>query len=352
MFQASGLTKCSQFKLTIDKLYSVTKALSFVGLVILLVGGSALWGYSRVLANVPSLLPADYEVRTAVEKLSLLWGHISRHPVTEAELETKELSLGDIASGLSASFAAGAFLNVGDEMPAGRNKVIHANGAVAQFEFTPEAETPFSGIFKTGAVGVLRLSTAAPNSEDFTPGMALKFMIDQKPSSNLVAMYSLNGQGADLNFFSNSFRTTIAAPQGIALKIGAAVFERALDLVRDEVGSAPKDALTIPLNDLASVDRWGHLVEKSELRVPSQLFFVPTKKAQDYFFDNSFGYVRDFRATLATFPRGAGLYWVYAYDHSKKVLIGRITITSEFIASKFGDKHLYFKHPLPRSRQN
>ncbi len=310
-----------------------------------------LLGHGFVLASAPGHLPANYESLKASDKLQILWALVSNKPVTEEKLELESMSFGDILSGLSASFAAEAFLNNGDEMAAGRDKVIHANGAVASVEFTPESASPFTGVFHSGAVGMIRLSIAAPNLDNFTPGLALKFFIDGKSSSNLVAMYSLNGQGSDLNFFRFPFGTTIADPEGIVLKLGAKAFDAAREVVRDEIGSAPSSSTVIPMNDLASVEKSGQLVPKAELRVPTQLKFVPTAKATHFFEEQGVSGARDFRATLARFPVGAGLYRVYAYDHSKLILIGKITTTSTFVASKFGDKHLYFKHPVPRARK-
>jgi len=88
-----------------------------------------------------------------------------------------------------------AFLNDADE----RNvplqaaiKPIHGEGISAPIEFVPVSNF-YTGIFKTGGVGILRLSRATA-SDPFTPGLALKLLVDGDSSVNFHAMYSLDGQ--------------------------------------------------------------------------------------------------------------------------------------------------------------
>ena len=56
-------------------------------------------------------------------------------------------------------------------------------------------------MWKGADYGVVRLSLAAAAGKTNTaPGMGLKFLIDGMDSSNLVAMYSVDGQES-CNFF-------------------------------------------------------------------------------------------------------------------------------------------------------
>lgn len=57
--------------------------------------------------------------------------------------------------------------------------------------------------------------------------MGLKFLRDGKDSANLVAMYKLEGQDNDGNFFSHDFNTNVPSPTSTALKVAAAKFATA-----------------------------------------------------------------------------------------------------------------------------
>jgi len=144
-----------------------------------------------------------------------------------------------------------AFLNDADE----RNvplqaaiKPIHGEGISAPIEFVPVSNF-YTGIFKTGGVGILRLSRATA-SDPFTPGLALKLLVDGDSSVNFHAMYSLDGQ-KEPNFFKNTFTTHVAPPKRFLLKILGFFFTRSLRLVSRNKNNRPVDARTIPLIEAA-----------------------------------------------------------------------------------------------------
>jgi hypothetical protein len=63
------------------------------------------------------------------------------------------------------------FSSKGDAMPAGvhfgtRTKYIHSVGAVAKVKFVPASSTPYTGIFKGAAYGLIRLSSAVAPTID------------------------------------------------------------------------------------------------------------------------------------------------------------------------------------------
>lgn len=98
--------------------------------------------------------------------------------------------------------------------------------------------------------------------------------------------------------------------------------------------------------------------EKSEdVNAPVQIFFVPN---EDISFDES---KHDIREDFLSLKSDTTLYKVYALERSEKYsnfssyeiknipkhiedskLIGEIVLTSPFIASKFGDTGIFFKH--------
>lgn len=61
--------------------------------------------------------------------------------------------------------------------------------------------------------------------------MGLKFLRDGIDSANLVAMYSVNGQPNDWNFFSNDFTNHIGSAKTVALKALAKKFSTATDYI-------------------------------------------------------------------------------------------------------------------------
>jgi len=89
-------------------------------------------------------------------------------------------------------------------MPAERVKAIHSVGWVGQFTFVGDSNTPYTGIFEGSNQGLIRFSMAKDYSDDnITPGFGIKFLRNNMPSCNFVAMPSLDGQSSK-NFFANN----------------------------------------------------------------------------------------------------------------------------------------------------
>jgi len=65
--------------------------------------------------------------------------------------------------------------------------------------------------------------------------MGLKFLRNGMDSANLVAMYSVNGQPDEWNFFANDFTNHIQSASGVALKLVAAKFATETSYIQ-EVG--------------------------------------------------------------------------------------------------------------------
>ena len=112
----------------------------------------------------------------------------------------------------------------GDDMPCGllgcRTKDIHSIGTVTKVKWQSTGSHPFTGIFKGGDYGIIRLSTAAPTLslyKNIIPGFGLKFLRSGVDSANFVAMFSVDGQDT-WNFFANSWSNHIPDPTSISLK--------------------------------------------------------------------------------------------------------------------------------------
>lgn len=225
-----------------------------------------------------------------------------------------------------------AFLNDTDERLdiQGKFKPIHSEGISAPILFTSN-NSNYTGLYESGFSGILRLSQAI-NSKPYTYGLALKAFIDNNPSINFHAMYSLDGQGDDFDFFSNTFSTTIDPPKRTILKILSFFFHQSLFNISKDPNKRPIDERTIPLTESASIKSDGSMVVSPI--IPSKLLFVPTVNL-----DTSIK--NDFREQIINQVNSPSvLYKVY---DEKNILLGNITLLDDFIASSHGD-NMHFKH--------
>ncbi len=290
------------------------------------------------------VLTTEYETLSAQEKQDILWKAISESPYPKNLIPVLK---GNLLKVLNPRFAAKAFTNMGDEFPGGREKAIHANGIAGKVEWVPSAEqNTYTGILKTGAIGIVRFSLAnTPAKDKFTPALAVKLLIDNQPSTNLFALNSLEGQGTDHNFFAHTLTTWLPNPESLVIKAGAKVF----DWARSLFTHAPQSSFVIPLVDISSVSREGLPVDERDIQAPVALMFVPNKELRNMFKNTT----KDFRANLMTIPAQTVLYSIYTTTqggHKPKVLLGSLVLKSELVASEYEDKKLYFKHPRNLSR--
>ncbi len=308
-----------------------------------LLGIMTVWASWHVAASSFSL-PPDFERLSASSKQALLWSRISASPYAAEQLKLKGPGVLDLLKAADPCFMAAAFLNPGDEMAEGRVKLIHSNGAVVKVRWVPSPNS-FTGIFQSGALGLARLSIASPSTSNYIPGMALKLMINGEASTNLVAMYSLDGQGSDRDFFAHSFSTVVALPKSRVLKIGAALFRKALR----RVPNAPENERTIPLTEMASVEN--DATKAAPIRAPYRLIFAPTSSVRNEF--ASAGLDSDFRVGVQAIRENSVLYTILAVEApgAEAVQVGQLITESEFVASQYGDEKLYFRHPQELRRQ-
>jgi hypothetical protein len=282
-------------------------------------------------ANETQPLPSNYQNLKATSKQELLWNRIEESKWDILPPLSGKGWASIIENLKSLISLATTFNHVSDEIPAGRKKFIHTYGSVAKVSFKPFSN-PYTGIFKSGAIGLVRLSLAGnPESIGFTPGMALKFLINGRPSLNIFAMHSLNGQGQNTNWFSNDFSNIIPRPTGFALKMLEIIFNNTHN---------PSNHL--PVNHLAAFESNGSAVASP--KVPYQLIFKPSRDMRILISSSS---QRDFRNDLELVHSNARLYDVYAIESElsdKEVLIGALETETPFVHSYYGDKKLFFQH--------
>lgn len=288
--------------------------------------------------SAQATLPASFTALKAADKQEILFQKASSAPYTNSEMQKhKDPGILDTAKLLSPSYLAKSFTTENDEFEKEKTKVIHTYGAVAKVTFRVTNPNISTGLLSTGAKGIMRMSLAKL-SGDYTPGLALKLLVDGQKSQNIFAMFSLDGQGTNNNFFANNFTTKIADPQSGVLKILASKFKQTLV----NLGSDHQDPTLQSVTDLSEVTNLGERVALP--RAPFSLIFKPTAASQ---MSATKG---DLRTRLGSdqYNKGMILYKVYAVESAGKSpeLLGEIELDSKFVASNYGDKILFFQHNI------
>lgn len=290
-------------------------------------------------------LPTNYEALGADEKQALLWdriqkGHWKKLPNLIGDWQT-------FISAPSALLRLGeVFSHSHDEVPRNlfgkrRVKIIHTFGVTAKIEYVPttEGQIEYSGIYQSGAIGIVRFSLAGnPDIIGYTPGFSMKLLRDGMPSVNSMAMERLNGQGKNRNWFAKDFSTIIPDPDNFILEQAAKIFE----LVH-------KPATQLPVDHFARHSRDGRF--ETDMRSPHQLFFRPAEGTKNLILEDT---KNDFRKELGKLQENATVYEVWARDkedflndkwgQSGAIHIGNLVLRSKFVPSHYGDKVMFFQH--------
>ena len=214
-----------------------------------------------------------------------------------------------------------------------RNKTIHAIGDVAKVEWADKGSHPYTGIFKGGDTGFVRLSIAAPadtKTPNIAPGMGVKFLRDGVDSANFVSMYSVDGQES-FNFFENNWSNHVSDTHSVTLKPLEARF-----------GTATKFVQTVGLSDMARWTQDG--VEESPV-FPWKLRFEPSGEAEF----PSDTWDPEYTQYLQTISEGTNLFRVFAMDQPEELggteqYIADLVLRSAPTTTNWGDEHMYFRH--------
>jgi hypothetical protein len=159
---------------------------------------------------------AEYTAMSAREKMRLLWakvmadGQPGEFPgIARILSSVLQMNMGEMQT------------HVADQIPDNHLKMIHCKGVVAQCEFISVGEHSYTGLFRGGSQGLVRLSITQkvdfsvsyappgdqPSQNGFGPGGSYKWLRDGAHSGNFLA---INPNGADgqssLNFFRSTWR--------------------------------------------------------------------------------------------------------------------------------------------------
>ena len=293
-----------------------------------------------------------YEAQTGCEKQEVMWEKIEATKHRELPKFAK-FGLFQLV-GMSLQALRNKGYRHSDYAPPKWKKYLHRRGSVAKVKFIPVENNGYSGYFNGSDCGLLRLSlTYKPTKKrSFAPGLALKIFRDGRPSANVSALYKLDGQGNDYDFFKYPLSNIVPMGLTTPLKIVHKVFSRVSDY--------PEEIL---LDHLGDYDQFGN--KEAKTVSPRQIFFVPNNKIE------SSSQKHDVRNDFHKIPTGTKVYSVYALSKAdanysyldykdsdiskylkKSVHVGDIVTTSPFISSEFGDTGIFFRHELrPKTKK-
>lgn len=298
--------------------------------------------FSSMTINIATAkLPRGYQDQTAAKKQNILFSNISHTPLLLEEiLSKKNPGVFESLNLFSTTQLAKSFTHDQDEFESPRKKLIHTYGAAAKIKINITQPSPYTGLLKTGGLGIIRFSLAklATSESSYSPGIAIKFLVDGQKSQNTFAMFSLDGQGNNYNFFENNFETKISGPESTVLKFLGTRFKKTMV----ELGSEHRDPTLQSSRQISEVKSNGASVASP--RAPFSLVFVPTKVAQ---MRKSFGNVL-VRLGKKQFSEGVVIYKIYTreLERSQMKLLGNIELDSRVIASEYGDRELFFQHNI------
>eukprot|EP00928_Gymnodinium_smaydae_P055383 TRINITY_DN38943_c0_g1_i1.p1 TRINITY_DN38943_c0_g1~~TRINITY_DN38943_c0_g1_i1.p1 ORF type:complete len:410 (-),score=70.34 TRINITY_DN38943_c0_g1_i1:244-1473(-) len=263
-----------------------------------------------------------YEALSAEKKKAMLMAHATSDQHSGVYPSLPGVLLGIMAESVMVSFNSSA-----DVFPEKRKKYIHSVGVVGGVRFDSSGDHGYSGLFQGAEHGVIRFSSAKEPTKNggTTPGMALKFLRDGRPSANFVAMYSLDGQPAtDTNFFAHDWSNHIHLTNNFGLK-----------LIAKKFWQASYCPLMVGLSDLSS-DSSGK-AGKFPFRLDFHALVESDCPSDDY---------ATCLRNLENIAVGTKLFEVRAVAEPKAepMLIGHISLTDRLTTSKFGDEELFFKH--------
>ena len=282
---------------------------------------------------------SSYLASSATSKMNSLWSEVTADS-NPGEFPSKLGLAGIFVESMEPTFST-----KGDAMEAGyfgshRTKYIHSVGAHGKVVLNSTGAHPFTGLFQGANHGIVRLSSAAKpelgTSAPLGPGMGLKFLRDGIDSANLVAMYGVNGQPGEWNFFAHEFQNHIKPAEGAALQAVAYKFSSATDWIQ-EVG----------LSDWAKFGQNGQ--ENSSPVFPWRIDFAPNPTVASQFSNSQPSNAMNYLDQLKSVPANSVLYTVYGWTAppqigGKKVEIGSLQLQGNLVTSKWGDEKMFFRH--------
>ena len=222
-----------------------------------------------------------------------------------------------------------------DVMPAGRLKYIHSVGSICPFVVNIAADSPYSGMFKSGeSHGFIRMGSATPIGYllGVTPGIGIKFLRSGVKSANFVALNQLAKMDDNRhNFFAVPLRNHL--PEDVPIPLIAVALKFC---------QASKCISKVGLSDVCKYDQDGN--EAANLVFPFMVTFEPTGEVT---FTDDYLELPEFMAQWDTIQPGTNLYTLKAHsspEDTEGTVLGQVTTTDKCVSSNFGDTRMFFQH--------
>lgn len=290
--------------------------------------------YSKDLVNRFFSGPENYNRLKSEQKLQWLWAQIEA--TKYIKLPTYE-SVGDNTFedlvGYVPSQILGAFTNNSDVLIKGRQKIIHKMGSTALVKFLTASKN--YSAFK----GIIRLSNAVNPEQAVYPSFSLKIPLDLHVRSiNMNIGKSFDGQMfqnkldgvSNFNFFHHDPTRPFSneLPNFAYSKIGE-IFKWIFDRAHPHPNY-------VPISDLSKV-------MKNNRQAPRRLVFIAPESIRTLMSPHRNS---DVRSVFEGIPVGSVLFKVYESSglNDPGTFIGDLVTQTEFVASEFGDRRLYFRH--------
>jgi len=279
----------------------------------------------------------DFEAKSYSEKNDIFWKRIVADTTRAAKYPNV---LGILEESIQTSFD-----NMKDQMPNGRQKMIHTIGSICQFKLDISDKSPYTGLFGPGAQhGFIRMGSAADYSNGgLTPGLGFKFARTGIHSGGYVALHSLD-LGQSWNFFKYNLSNHISPPTG------------ATAILAKKFNQASQCAPQVGLSDMARYSQDGTAHENPKF--PFKLFLVPSSNVQT---PDRKKTPDEVHAEMAAFPIGTTLFTVFACgtaigDEMKPTdgglekacgspfELGAMVTTTKCTTSSYGDHKFHVRH--------
>ncbi|CAB9527387.1 expressed unknown protein [Seminavis robusta] len=296
-------------------------------------------------------LPQDYESWTAEEKFGF-WDAA----LEDELLENADKSPSDQSGNFPSTAGKVAFLTTDDfsptferfrdDLPYTHAKRIRSVGGVGLVTWHPTVnatdDNPFTGFFATGApYALIRLSYTSPNDDSgTTPGLSLKLFRDGMPSSNMLAMESLEGQTSG-NFFEFDFSNHLKPATTALLRyVGHRFSQYSCPSTRTGLSE-----VALSTESIAGMQYDVHRTIQT-MNFPFKVIFRPNPTLTQQF--ASYPPEGSLFDILTAIEVGTTLYDIYAVADpelmDQEIHVGHLELTRKLQPSVLGDKVLFFRH--------
>jgi len=264
------------------------------------------------------------------EPLTSLWAAVSAAPYPkDAPYPSKQPGGWARRKLFSVDYNRGSFAGPDDVMPEGRRKLVHRFGSCACVTLQIDADSPYTGLLRTGGPGLLRLSDVGA-AKTIQPSLALKLFGADGAGQNFLAL------GCGEPRTSHWLSTPLSNASKPADDLGGKLVERSFGKTARALGGKRLYGTYLPLHHLCGPPGDGAVV-------PDRLVLRATDTALGGLKESA-----DWRVELEGLRAGTHLFDVYAAPDiaSAETPLGRVVLDTTFVASEYGDTALFFRHDV------